>query len=102
MSRLSYHAEKQEWSTSAAEVAASAARQPVISIQQIRVLFWPLLLYCGMVVIVLMFLLGYRGSRGRVPGMDWTGSSMDKEQAVLLLSLYAAFGWTLSNGLVLT
>lgn len=107
--RSSYDASKHSWTpyTKEAVEGAISQQQPndpsMISktVQQIFILFWPAVLYLALLSIIMSFLLGYRGYNNRAFGLEWTERTMKKEDALILVFFYAAFGWALSNGLVL-
>lgn len=116
--RRSYCAHSQEWKMRTSEalppktavlplqppktaVPLQPPRQTALTVQQIYILFWPVLFYIGMISIVAAFTVACRGRGNSVLGMSWTEQGMSKGQAVVLICMYAGFGWTLSNGLVI-
>ena len=104
-----------KWKTATAAAAASQAadashkkpqgeiNQLVFDIQQrqIYITFWPATCLASMIIVLLQFVLFCRGSGNTLLGIEWTSESMSKHSALLLACFYAAFAWTLSNGLVI-
>jgi hypothetical protein len=69
--------------------------------KQIYVAFWPTVCLAGMVMVLLQFLVFYRGRDNGIPDMDWSKETMTKHMAMLLSFCFSGLAWTLSNGLVL-
>jgi hypothetical protein len=96
--RRSYDPVAKEWKLSNNFVPADAKGS--CTVYQVFVLMWVLILYLSMVAIVLIFLVGFRGRGNAILGWDKTSSSMHNHTAAMLISMYAALGWTMSNGIV--
>jgi hypothetical protein len=81
----------------------SAATPPVFIVQtkQLYIAFWPATCLAGMVIVLLQFMVFYRGGGNGITGMEWTQEGMTKHSAMLFALSYSAFAWTLSNGLVM-
>lgn len=72
-----------------------------VVIPQVYITFWPAVCLLGMVVAIMQFVLVYRGSGNVIAGLSWSETSMTKHSAMLLVCIYSALAWTLSNGLVI-
>lgn len=99
--RMTYNPSSKELMKSSSDaIIVSQQQQQQVTVVQIFILMWPLICYLGMVSILLVFLLGYRGSGNSILGIASTSSAMHNHTAVMLISMYAALGWVMSNGIV--
>ena len=74
----------------------------LVQTKQVYIAFWPATCLVGMVIVLLQFMVFYRGEgNGVINGMEWTQEGMTKHSAMLLALCYSAFAWTLSNGLIM-
>lgn len=71
-----------------------------LQIRQVYISFWPAACLFGMIIVLLQFMVFYRGERTSISGMQWSQQGMTKHAAMLLAFCYSALAWTLSNGLV--
>ena len=69
-----------------------------ITLNQYWIPMWTLLLYLVMVAILLTFLVGFRGRSNSIFSLPWTEAAMSKGDATILVCIYAALGWAMSNG----
>ena len=101
MLRFRWKSQSQKLLLSMQEALEKKQWQPEYTVQELYILFWPLLLYMGMLGVVVAFCIVCRGRNNGIGDNKLTESEMTKTQAVVLIFMYAAFGWALSNGLVL-
>ncbi len=104
--RLSYNVSTHLWIPETTEALEAAISQAAVGatevmVYQVFILLWPLLLYLGMLGVAIAFLLVFRGRANQIAGIPYSDASMSKEDALVYIFFYAAFGWSLSNGMIL-
>jgi hypothetical protein len=98
--RRSYNASTKNWTRLAGDAVPKNATERTITLHQRYVSMWVLICYLSLVVVVLIFLVGFRGQNNAILGWKQSSSSMHNHTAVMLVAIYSAFGWTMSNGIV--